>query len=340
MAPPSNGRGTREHVPVMLDEVLGVLKPRDGGVYVDGTFGAGGYSRAMLSAADCRVLALDRDPEAIRDGAVLEGAFAGRLKLIEGRFADMAMLVSEQDVDAVDGVVLDIGVSSMQLDAAARGFSIAHDGPLDMRMEMSGVTAADVVNKMPEERLRQVIAMLGEERRARAVARAVVKRRGERLFERTADLAEVVGSVVGKKPGDRVHPATRTFQALRIYINNELEQLVQALSAAEVLLREGGRLAVVTFHSLEDRIVKKFFAERCGRTARPSRHAPPAGEEPDQSFVDLTRGGLAPSPAEIAKNPRARSARLRAGQRTANAAFDFNPQLIGRNVPTLENSLC
>ncbi|MGI9463283.1 MAG: 16S rRNA (cytosine(1402)-N(4))-methyltransferase RsmH, partial [Aestuariivirgaceae bacterium] len=246
------------HRPVMLDEVLAVLEPRDGGTYVDGTFGAGGYTKAILEAADCVVYAIDRDPAAISGGKPMVDAFAARLTLLQGRFADMQALLAEHGVTGVDGVVLDVGVSSMQLDEAARGFSFLKDGPLDMRMEQSGLSAADVVNAMPEDPLKRVIAVLGEEKRARAIAKAVARRRLDKQFSRTGDLAALIESTIGKRPGERIHPATRTFQALRIYVNAELDQLANGLAACESMLVPGGRLIVVSFHSLEDRIVKRF----------------------------------------------------------------------------------
>ena len=306
---------------MLLAEVVDILQPRDGGVYVDGTFGAGGYSQAILEQADCVVYAIDRDPNAIAGGASMVAAFEGRLTLIEGAFGDMQALLADAGVTAVDGVALDVGVSSMQLDEAGRGFSFKKDGPLDMRMACEGLSAADVVNSMPEAQLKRVIAVLGEERRAHAVVKAIARRRSEQPFSRTSELAGVIEKVLGKRPGDRIHPATRTFQALRIYVNAELEQLAQGLQAAERLLKPGGRLAVVSFHSLEDRIVKRFFAARCGRTARPSRYLPDAEAGPKPSFADLTRGGIVPCESEVTGNPRARSARLRASERTDAPAW-------------------
>jgi 16S rRNA (cytosine1402-N4)-methyltransferase len=323
------------HHPVLLAEVVDVLDPRDGGVYVDGTFGAGGYSRAILERADCVVHAIDRDPNAIAGGASMVAAFDGRLTLIEGAFGDMQALLAQAGVDAVDGVALDVGVSSMQLDEAARGFSFMKDGPLDMRMACEGVSAADVVNSMPEAQLKRVIAVLGEERRAHAIVKAIARRRKEQPFSRTSELAGVIETVLGKRPGERIHPATRTFQALRIFVNAELEQLAQGLQAAERLLSPGGRLAVVSFHSLEDRTVKRFFAARCGKTARPSRYVPLAEEGPQPSFKDLTRGGIVPCAAEIAANPRARSARLRAGERTDAPAWAVDEAARADGLPNL-----
>ncbi len=305
------------HVPVMLDQVLETLAPRDGGLYVDGTFGAGGYSRAILAAADCRVIAIDRDPHAIAAGRALAEAHAGRLILVEGRFGDMLRLVEEQGIAAVDGVVIDIGVSSMQIDDAARGFSFLRDGPLDMRMSQSGATAADIVNTLPPEALSNIIYTFGEEPRSRAIARAIVASRSEAPITTTAALVRAVEKAVGRqRPQDRIHPATRTFQALRIHVNGELEELVAALHAAERLLVPGGRLVAVTFHSLEDRIVKRFFVDRAGRLPSASRHMPDSRTGPAPSFALPFKGHLGATDGEIARNPRARSAKLRAGIRT------------------------
>lgn len=309
--------GPARHIPVMLSEALQCLSPRDGGIYIDGTLGAGGYTRAILEAARCIVLAIDRDPDAIAQAQALKKVFGERLILAQATFGAMAEVAHANGYRAVDGVALDLGVSSAQLDEAGRGFSFQQDGPLDMRMSRSGPTAADVVNSLSERDLARVIAVLGEERRARAIARAIVEARAERPIERTGQLAAVVSRVLGRRADDAKHPATRTFQALRIYVNDELAELARGLLAAEQLLKEGGRLVVVTFHSLEDRIVKRFFSERSGRTGRPSRHLP-AGERPAPvpTFRLLHRRPLVPSPAEVRTNPRARSAKLRAGERT------------------------
>lgn len=327
--------GPARHIPVLLSDVVAALAPRDGGIYLDGTFGAGGYSRAILEAADCIVLAVDRDPDALAAGASLKHEFSDRLTLVEGAFGDMSALAAGEGVEAVDGVALDLGVSSMQLDRAERGFSFQADGPLDMRMSRSGPSAADVVNAMPERDLARVIGVLGEERRARAIARAIVARRAERPIARTAELADVVIGVLGKRPGVARHPATRTFQALRLFVNAELDELARGLLAAERLLAEGGRLVVVTFHSLEDRIVKRFFTTRSGRTARPSRHLPEeAGEARAPSFRLTGRKPVKPGEEEIRRNPRSRSARLRAGERTA--APPFPPDLGELGIPSLD----
>ncbi|MGI9383241.1 MAG: 16S rRNA (cytosine(1402)-N(4))-methyltransferase RsmH [Methyloligellaceae bacterium] len=327
--------GPARHIPVLLSEVMAALEPRDGGIYIDGTFGAGGYTRAILDAADCIVLAIDRDPDALAAGASLKQDFADRLTLVEGAFGDMAALAEGEGIEAVDGVTLDLGVSSMQLDQAERGFSFQSDGPLDMRMSRSGPSAADVVNAMPERDLARVIGVLGEERRARAIARAIVARRAEQPIARTAELADVVIGVLGRRGGAVRHPATRTFQALRLFVNAELDELVRGLLAAEQLLAEGGRLVVVTFHSLEDRIVKRFFSTRSGKTSRPSRHRPEGAEEARApSFQVMSRRPASPQDEEIRRNPRARSARLRSGKRTAAPPFPPNSAELG--LPPLD----
>ncbi|MBK1865467.1 16S rRNA (cytosine(1402)-N(4))-methyltransferase RsmH [Aestuariivirga sp. YIM B02566] len=323
------------HRPVMLAEVLSALTPRDGGIYIDGTFGAGGYTRAILGAADCKVLAIDRDPDAIRGGAPLAAAFPDRLTLVEGRFSDMEDLAQGSGITMIDGAALDIGVSSMQIDEAERGFSFAKDGPLDMRMEQSGPSAADVVNQAEADHLTRIIGILGEERKARPIAHAIVKARAEAPILTTFALVRAVERAIGRqRPQDRIHPATRTFQALRIYVNRELEELGYALAAAERLLKPGGRLAVVTFHSLEDRIVKRFFAERSGKLPSPSRHMPGRGEGEEARFIPVFRGHQEASEAETAENPRARSAKLRAGERTAAPALPLNLEDIA--VPSVE----
>ena len=314
--------GPARHIPVLLSEAIDTLAPRDGGIYLDGTFGAGGYAKALLEAANCIVIAIDRDGEALRAGRDLAERFSGRLTLIEGSFGDLAELTEAHGIDLLDGVVLDLGVSSMQIDTPERGFSFSHDGPLDMRMSQAGPSAADAVNSLAEQDLARVIAVLGEERRARAIARAIVKARDERPITRTTELADLVVSVLGPRRGSPTHPATRTFQALRIYVNGELDELARGLMAAERKLREGGRLVVVTFHSLEDRIVKRFFVERAAPPRQPSRHRPASEDQAmDPSFRLITRRPLRPSPQEVAENARARSARLRAGERTGAAAF-------------------
>lgn len=305
------GGGPARHIPVLLDEVIRALSPLGGAKVVDGTFGAGGYTRAML-AQGATVTAIDRDPDAIAAGAALVASASGALKLVRGRFSDLDELAAEP----VDGVVLDIGVSSMQLDEAERGFSFRTDGPLDMRMERAGPTAADVVNKLAVGDLIRIFGILGEERHAGRVARAIEKRRDMRAFTRTRDLADVIEKAVGRGPKDKIHPATRSFQGLRIFVNDELGQLVEALFAAERALKPGGRLAVVTFHSLEDRIVKRFLADRSGRGGG-SRHLPEVASR--AATFDPVAKAVEPGEDEIERNPRARSSRLRAAVRT-NAA--------------------
>ncbi|HEX4569232.1 MAG TPA: 16S rRNA (cytosine(1402)-N(4))-methyltransferase RsmH [Dongiaceae bacterium] len=308
------------HRPVLLAEVLRLLAPRDGGIYVDGTFGAGGYSSAILESADCRVLGIDRDPRAIADGATLADRFAGRLTLIEGRFGEMTDLLAAEGVAAADGVALDLGVSSMQLDEAERGFSFRAGGPLDMRMSREGPSAADLVNGLPETELADILFRYGEEKRSRAIARAIIRRRGEAPITRTDELAAVVHSVTGpKRPGrgqSAIDPATRSFQALRIAVNDELGELDRGLVGAEALLKPGGRLAVVSFHSLEDRRVKQFLRQRSGRSPQASRHLPAGGREMAPSFRRCPGDEAAAGEAEVAHNPRARSARLRGAERS------------------------
>ena len=305
------------HVPVMAREVVDALQPRDGGRYLDGTFGAGGYTTATLDRADCQVIAIDRDPDAIAAGRVLAERYAPRLRLIEGRFGDMADLLSAEGVEDVDGVALDLGVSSMQFDQADRGFSFRASGPLDMRMEKSGASAADLVNESDETELADIIWRYGEERRSRRVARAIVEARRTKRIDTTGELAEIVRRAVGPQGRDESDPATRTFQALRIAVNDELGELERGLAAAEQVLAPGGRLAIVSFHSLEDRAVKEFVRARAGRTPGPSRHAPPRAGEQDATLRDLTRKPMVPSDAEVAANPRARSARLRVAEKLA-----------------------
>lgn len=325
-------RAAGGHRPVLLKEVLQALAPRDGAIYVDGTFGAGGYSRALLDAADCTVWGIDRDQAAVARGRDLAGRYGGRLNLVEGCFGDMQRLLAERLPAPPHGVALDLGVSSMQIDEPARGFSFRADGPLDMRMEGPAAegrpTAAEVVNALPEGELADIIYSYGEERRARQVARAIVAARAEKPLARTGELAELVRGVVRQprsaKGAKAIDPATRTFQALRIYVNDELGELQRGLAAAERLLGPGGRLAVVTFHSLEDRIVKQFLRERSGQQAAASRHLPPAAGSDTPAaatFTLLFRGTRRPDEAECRANPRARSAQLRAAERTAAPAW-------------------
>jgi len=310
------------HVPVLLREVIAQLQPREEGVYVDATFGAGGYSRAILETRGTRVIGIDRDPTAIAGGAELVEQSAGRLSLIEDRFSHLADVCAAQGLDRVDGVVMDVGVSSMQLDQAGRGFSFRLDGPLDMRMGATGASAADVVARAAEAELADIIYLFGEERHSRGVARAIVAARKDAPIVTTRALADIVARTVRAKPGE-IHPATRTFQALRIFVNEELDELQEALEAAERVLKPGGRLVVVSFHSLEDRIVKNFLAER-SKTGGGSRHLPEVAQV-TPSFKLLTRRPLVADDAETAANPRARSAKLRAAERTEAAAHPAQP---------------
>jgi len=313
------------HVPVLLDEVLAALAPRDGGIYVDGTFGAGGYSRAILEAADCAVWGIDRDPDAIAFGAALADRYRGRLTVIGGRFGDMRALLKSRGIERVDGIALDVGVSSTQIDLAERGFSFRLDGPLDMRMERAGTTASDLVNTLDEGELADILYRYGEERRSRRIAHAIVEARRSKPITRTAELAALVrrAAPAPRSPeAERIDPATRTFQALRIVVNDEIGELRRGLEAAEALLAAGGRLAVVSFHSLEDREVKEFLRLRCGRAPRATRHMPERGDDSRAaSFRLLGRAPIRPGAAEIAANPRARSARLRAAERTLAPPF-------------------
>ncbi|MEZ5870674.1 MAG: 16S rRNA (cytosine(1402)-N(4))-methyltransferase RsmH [Nitratireductor sp.] len=328
----ANAGGPVRHVPVMLREVLSALQPGSGSVIVDGTFGAGGYSSAIADEG-AFVIGIDRDPDAIRNGRPVVAASGGRIVLKQGRFSELEKIAKACGHDRVDGVVLDVGVSSMQIDEAERGFSFQKDGPLDMRMEQSGPSAADVVNKAAQNDLIRIIGILGEEKQASRIARAIVGRRGIVPFTRTLDLATLIEKVIGRKPGERIHPATRTFQALRIFVNRELEELAQALVAAERILKEGGRLVVVSFHSLEDRIVKRFLGER-SKSGGGSRHMPAAaGEAP--TFHQPGKSMIAASDAEAVENSRARSAKLRMAVRTSVPPRDGGiesvslPNLVG-----------
>ncbi len=346
-APGGASRGTERdprtrHIPVLLSEVLESLRPQNGQLIIDGTFGAGGYSRAILEAANCRVLAFDRDITAVRAADAMTQEFPNRLRVINRPFSDMEEIARiEETPDGTpliegpfaDGVVLDIGVSSMQLDQAERGFSFQNDGPLDMRMSAAidpltgeaaetGQSAADFINTADEETIANVIYTYGEEHKSRSIARAIVKARTEKPFTRTLELADAVLRVFHGRKVDGRHPATRTFQALRIFVNDELGELAKALSDAERILKPGGRLVVVTFHSLEDRIVKRFFSGRSGKESRGSRHLPEQSiKSTSPSFRIVNSRPLTPSKGELDLNPRARSARLRCGLRTDAAAW-------------------
>jgi 16S rRNA (cytosine1402-N4)-methyltransferase len=320
---PEAARSTR-HVPVLLDAVLEALMPRDEALYVDGTFGGGGYSEALLTAARCRVFGIDRDPDAVRRGREMAGRYGGRLGVLEGRFGDMAELLRAVTAEPIAGIALDLGVSSIQLDTPERGFSFRSDGPLDMRMSGQGQSAADIVASLSESELTELIRNFGEERFARRIARAIASARQRGPIRHTLELAEIVRAAIPKsEPGQ--DSATRTFQALRIAVNDELGELDRSLAAAEQLLTPGGRLAVVSFHSLEDRRVKEFLRRRSDVAPRASRHQPPRGGDPAPSFRLLSRRAVKPSAAEIAHNPRARAARLRAAERTGSAPWPVDP---------------
>jgi 16S rRNA (cytosine1402-N4)-methyltransferase len=319
------------HRPVMLAEVLAALAPRDGAVYLDGTFGAGGYSRALLEAATCTVWAVDCDPAAVVRGDALSSDYGERFHILHGRFSDMASLLAAHGVIAVDGIALDLGVSSPQLDDAARGFSFRFDGPLDMRMDAKGETAAEIIARASESELADIIFQFGEERHARRIARALVAERGRAPIERTIQLRNIVRAAVPRASGETIDASTRTFQALRIYVNDELGELDRGLAAAEALLAPGGVLVVVSFHSLEDRRVKTFLRTRSGGAPRASRHLPAeVGRAAAPTFELVTRRALRPTDSEIAQNPRARSARLRAGRRTTAPATSPDPNTWSR----------
>ncbi len=318
--------GAVRHMPVLLAEAMQALGLRAGGRYLDATFGAGGYARAILAHPDTRVLALDRDPNAVRAGYALVEEMRGRLTLVEARFSQLEEIARAKGFAPLDGIVFDIGVSSMQFDEAARGFSFRADGPLDMRMEGRGASAADIVNEAEEETLADILYFYGEERAARRIARAIVHDREIAPFTTTRALAEMIARVAPNRAAD-IHPATKSFQALRIAVNDELGELLDGLAGAERILAEGGRLAVVTFHSLEDRIVKQFLAERSGRGETGSRRLPGEASPPAPSFVCDGRQPVTPSVAEVASNPRARSAKLRYAARTAAAPHPLDARL-------------
>ena len=328
--------GPALHIPVLGRPALEFLRVHHDGVYIDATFGAGGYTRAILATADCRVIAIDRDPQAIAGGRELAAQSHGGLTLVEDRFANLERVTRAAGYETVDGIVLDVGVSSMQLDSAERGFSFRREGPLDMRMSGQGPSAADVVNAASERDLADIIFILGEERQSRAVARAIVRARGQAPIRTTTALADIVAAVVRSRPGD-IHSATRTFQALRIFVNDELGELARALLAAERMLKPGGRLVVVSFHSLEDRIVKTFFAARASIRAG-SRHAPEI-KRPAASFRLLTKRPVVADDEEVARNPRARSAKLRAAERSDAPAQKGDAADLLPRLPALADVL-
>ena len=304
------------HIPVMLDEVICALAPADNGLFIDATFGNGGYSRAILSSAACSVAAIDRDPDAILRGQELIDASNDRLLLHEGPFSQMAEMMENTSFSKVDGIVFDLGVCSTQLDQPKRGFSFRQDGPLDMRMSKDGTDAAHIINYYGEADIANILWRYGEERASRRIARAIVQARLTAPIERTAQLTNIIHSVMPRPKPGQADSATRSFQALRIYVNAELEEIEAALLAAEKLLKPGGILAVVSFHSLEDRIVKLFLADRSGAKARPSRHLPDVGPVTLPTFILTPRKPIPPTEAEMSLNPRSRSAKLRVAQRT------------------------
>jgi 16S rRNA (cytosine1402-N4)-methyltransferase len=316
------------HVPVLLGPLLAAVAPVTG-LWVDGTFGAGGYTRGLLDAGAVRVIGIDRDPSVFRMAAGWAGAYGDRLTLAQGTFSELDRIAG----GPVDGVVLDLGVSSMQLDQAERGFSFQKDGPLDMRMGDEGPTAADLVNTAAEAEIADILFHYGEERAARRIARAIV---AARPFSRTLQLAAVIERCLPRQKPGQSHPATRSFQAIRIAVNDEFGQLAEGLAAAERALKPGGRLAVVTFHSLEDRIVKRFFQLRSGAQGQGSRHAPERAQV-EPAFRMITRRAVAPDEAELAQNPRARSAKLRVGERTDAPAAEAPRAALGLPKPALKD---
>ncbi|MEO1641845.1 MAG: 16S rRNA (cytosine(1402)-N(4))-methyltransferase RsmH [Pseudomonadota bacterium] len=322
------------HVPVLLDEVVTALQPKDGETYADGTFGGGGYALRVLNAANCKIIGIDRDLDAISRAETLSEK-EPRLTPLLGRFGDMDALLLNNGIAHVQGVMLDIGVSSFQIDEAERGFSFMRDGPLDMRMGRSGPSAADVVNTMDERDLFTIIRQLGEEKQARRISGAIVARRAEKPFQTTLDLAETIETAVGGRRGRKTHPATLTFQALRMFVNDELGELARGLAAAERMLAPGGRLVVVTFHSLEDRLVKTFMRVRSGLGGGGSRYLPEREKGPEPTFFMPSKKAVEPSDSETAANPRARSARLRLAIRT-EAPFWRTPVETGVNVPDVK----
>jgi 16S rRNA (cytosine1402-N4)-methyltransferase len=326
------------HTPVLINEVMEALAPIDGGIFIDGTFGAGGYSRCLLEQGAAQVIAIDRDTQALAAGAGLVAEFDGRLVLVEGVFADLDEIAEVHATGPVTGVVLDVGVSSMQIDQADRGFSFMRDGPLDMRMASTGPTASDLVNRVDAGGLADIIFHYGEDRAARRIARTIVAARADEPITRTGQLAQIVTGCLPRQRAGQIHPATRTFQALRIAVNDELGQLVEALEAAENILEPGGRLVVVTFHSLEDRIVKHYFRIASGQEGQGSRHAPERQSSPPRYLrpAKAVNAGA----AEVQRNARARSARLRAAVRTDAPPVHIDPRQLGLpGMPALADLL-
>lgn len=337
---PGDATPAAPHVPVLLRPLLQAVAPVSG-VWLDGTFGAGGYSRGLLAAGADRVIGVDRDPAVFEMAEGWRGDYGARLVLVEGTFSDLDQYAAEIAPGAagfggLDGVVLDLGVSSMQLDQAERGFSFMKDGPLDMRMAQSGPSAADLVNEAPEDELADILYHYGEERASRRIARAIVETRRTAPFSRTRELVAVIERCLPRPKPGQSHPATRSFQALRIAVNDEFGQLIAGLEAAERALRPGGKLAVVTFHSLEDRVVKRFFQARSGRASAGNRYAPVQAAEA-AAFEMITRKGVGPDDQELAENPRARSAILRAGLRTDTPAGRADRSALGLPAPVLDS---
>ena len=305
-----------QHMPVMLIEVIGAIAPKAGAVYADATFGRGGYTKAVLEAADCHVIAIDRDPDAAVEGQAMARLFSGRLTFLSGRFSEITTLSANAGFSKLDGIMFDLGLSSPQIDNAERGFSFQKDGPLDMRMDKSGKDAGVLINTATESDLADILHYYGEEKAARRIAKAIIKIREQTPITGTAQLADIIRSVLPRPKTGQIDPATRSFQAIRIHVNNELEEIKMGLSAAEQCLKPGGVLAVVSFHSLEDRIIKQFLIKRSGNAPRPSRHLPDTATPINPSFKLLPQRPQVPSDAEIAVNPRARSAKLRVAVRT------------------------
>ena len=326
------------HIPVMLDHVVEHLAPKPGDVILDGTFGGGGYTRALLDAADCRVIGVDRDPDAIERSDIVKARYGDRFEMMSGRFGDMDELIEADGRSGVEGVVLDLGVSSFQLDEGERGFSFMRDGPLDMRMAKSGPSAADVVNQIDERLLADILFQLGEERDSRRIARRIVAARKDAPFTSTLQLADVIEAAVGGRKGKRTHPATKSFQALRMYVNDELGELARALLASEKILNEGGRLVIVTFHSLEDRMVKSFLSERSGKLSSGNRFMPEKADTGPKASFETVRRVSAPETAEVAANARARSSRLRSAVRTSASFWDVPVEMPG-DLPSLDEVL-
>lgn len=314
------------HYSVLMAEVLETMQPKDGDIIVDDTFGAGGYSRNILNHANCTLYGIDRDPSAEKAALKMADEYAERFNFLKGKFGDMAGLLAEVGVEKVDAIVLDIGISSMQIDQAERGFSFMRDGPLDMRMSISGISAADVVNTFSEADLARIFFILGDEKRSYPIAGAILRQRAEKPFETTLELAELIANTVSKGKS-KIHPATKVFQALRIFVNQELDELVKSLNAAEKILKPNGRLVVVSFHSLEDRIVKKFLKDRAGKVSAPSRHVMMVDDAVNPSFTLINRKVITATKDELDVNVRSRSAKLRAATRSDAPAFDeyFNP---------------